>query len=956
MMDSAARRNPYIIGRPLNEDEPELFFGRENLFHFVEESLSQRKQVIVLHGQRRIGKSSILRQIPGRVVSEQFVFVSFDWEHHRHEPFSRVLAALAGEILKPLEFLRLDVNQLSSVLETDLNHFSREFLPQVNQALGDKNLVLLLDELDAPSPHSSSSTVVQLFTYLQSVVPRQENLFIIAFVGQQSEGLATLITLFPGAAVREISLLDETTAKELITKPVRRLLKYKPEAIQAIWELSAGHPYFTQVICFTLFVYAKPRNLRWLARADVESIVEEAIHNTGRNLLWFWDGLSIPEKVAFSAVAEAQQIALVQDQPAPEDPLVLLESRGVTPTECLSEAMKQLREQGFLDKTGRRVNAELVRRWLVQRYPLRQVIGELENLTPQALDRLSEVWTVAAILRQQGKKQAVELYTRAFQVDSSRHKEGLVRSLLDYGRELLEQQELAQAKQQFARVLTLDPDNSSAQEKLQGIDAAERGRGHKTSSRHLSIALSAIASFLTIIALVGLGAYRSIAPCPLSQQKVLGIFCQANPDINISHGDRTLFSFENNINRDRGVKAFKERKFVEAARFFERARTADPTDPEVLIYYNNALARQRSSRYTLAVVVPVDNAAERAKQVLRGVAQAQNQFNSSRELDKNNPLLEIIIANDGNNPDKAQKLALELIRNPHILGVIGHGSSDACKAALAEYEKAGLALLSPTSTSVSLTGNVFFRAVPSDNKASRKLADYIKHSLGFNQVVIFYNPKSIYSNSLKQEFFNIFEGLGGNVVRAIDLSDPNFDAVREVQTSVSQDKAQAALLFPDSPYTSKAYEIIRANAQLIANPENQQRRGLKLLGGDTLYNPKTLQVEGATVEHLVLTVPWVAKAPQSQVFLNLAKQQWGEQVEISWLTATSFDATQALIAALSADSSRATVLQKLQQVNLSPQQTSGEPLQFTSHRERRIEPTLVRVIGGQFQLVRSNYD
>lgn len=162
-------------------------------------------------------------------------------------------------------------------------------------------------------------------------------------------------------------------------------------------------------------------------------------------------------------------------------------------------------------------------------------------------------------------------------------------------------------------------------------------------------------------------------------------------------------------------------------------------------------------------------------------------------------------------------------------------------------------------------------------------------------------------------------------------------------------------MFPDGPFTPKTYEIIRANAQLMAHPNNQQRRGLKLLGGDTLYNPKTLH-EGTTVEDLVLTVPWVEKAPQSQAFLKLARQQWGGQVEISWLTATSFDATQALIGALSTDASRATVLQKLRRVNLSSKQTSGEPLQFTSHGERQIEPTLVRVVGGQFQLVRSNDD
>jgi branched-chain amino acid transport system substrate-binding protein len=181
------------------------------------------------------------------------------------------------------------------------------------------------------------------------------------------------------------------------------------------------------------------------------------------------------------------------------------------------------------------------------------------------------------------------------------------------------------------------------------------------------------------------------------------------------------------------------------------------------------------------------------------------------------------------------------------------------------------------------------------------------------------------------------------------LSNPNLDAARVVKNSIFQDKAQAALLFPDVPYTPKAYEIIKANAQLMSDPNNQQKRGLKLLGGDTLYYSATLNETGAA--GLVLAVPRFETASQSQAFFNLARQLWGGQVEITPYTASSFDAAQALIATLSANASRATVLPKLRQVNLPPSQTSGESLQFTQQGEPNIQPILVRVVGGQFQLV-----
>jgi hypothetical protein len=50
--------NPYIAGNPVTG--PEMFFGREDVFEFVRQTLigQHRNNVIVLYGQRRTGKTS----------------------------------------------------------------------------------------------------------------------------------------------------------------------------------------------------------------------------------------------------------------------------------------------------------------------------------------------------------------------------------------------------------------------------------------------------------------------------------------------------------------------------------------------------------------------------------------------------------------------------------------------------------------------------------------------------------------------------------------------------------------------------------------------------------------------------------------------------------------------------------------------------------------------------------
>ena len=471
------------------------------------------------------------------------------------------------------------------------------------------------------------------------------------------------------------------------------------------------------------------------------------------------------------------------------------------------------------------------------------------------------------------------------------------------------------------------------------------------------IILTAIASAVFIISSIIVASIARGSKCEPGERKQLGVFCVGDNSIingRISRGDRTFFPEINNIPRDRGIQAFQQGNYQEATALFQQAVTANSYDPEVLIYYNNSLARQQGSPLTLAVVVPLDKSTitDTAKEILRGVAQTQNQFNKNKGL--NGRLLEIVIANDSNT-EKAKEVAQELIKDSSILGVIGHISSDATKMALPEYEKAKLAVISPTSTSILLNNPVFFRAVSSDESAGKKLAEYTYKSLKLKKAVIFANPTNSYSNSIREIFTNQFEKLGGEVVDKplIDLTSPTFDAKKEVTKSVYGDKAEAVMLFSNTQkldITLKiAKEITKINETLRNNSQNSPRRELKMLGGDNLYQGEILTRDSKNVEGLIIAVPWFRETPQAQSFVKKADQQWGGG--ISWRTATSFDATQALIKALSNNPSRSTVLKGLANVSLSASETSGYPLKFTSEREREGQSILLQIKGGKFKII-----
>ena len=416
-----------------------------------------------------------------------------------------------------------------------------------------------------------------------------------------------------------------------------------------------------------------------------------------------------------------------------------------------------------------------------------------------------------------------------------------------------------------------------------------------------------------------------------------------------SEGERTLFKGIENSNRDKGIEAFQKPNYEEAYRFFEKARIADRKDPEVEIYFNNAKAlkeeksgnKEKKELVTLAVVLPLDSKDEIAQEILRGVAQAQYKFNDKKQ----NRFLKILIAKDGNDPNKAKEVAKKLIENPDIMGVIGHNTSKVTEAALPEYQKGKLAIISPTSTSTTLTSakpesQVFFRTVPNDKETAKKLASYAINNK-YKKVGICNNPNSTYSRSLTKAFEDSFEKEGRQVVgEPIDLTYPALDASGVVATMLNN-QANASVLLPDTERISVAIEIASAQEKLSQSGTKK----LQLLGGDALYNPQILE-GGKAVEGLVLAVPWFRDQKNSKTFAAQAKERW--EGNVSWRTASSYDATQALIKALpvAQKPSRDAVLTNLKSINLAANETSGTPLRFVNGERKGQEPVLVKVFKG----------
>lgn len=395
----------------------------------------------------------------------------------------------------------------------------------------------------------------------------------------------------------------------------------------------------------------------------------------------------------------------------------------------------------------------------------------------------------------------------------------------------------------------------------------------------------------------------------------------------ISAGEKLLIVEGATPEKQAAVKAIASGNYAEAITQLEASLKSDLNDPETLIYLNNARIGNQKS-YTIAASVPISSDVNAAQEILRGVAQAQNAINRAGGI--NNIPLKVLIANDENNSDIANQVAAAFVNNSQVLGVIGHYASDVTLATADTYQSGGLVAISPISTTVKLSGRsrYIFRTVPSDYVAARALADYMRQKLKQQKVAVFFNSESGYSQSLKSEFVTAVSLGGGQVMSEVDLSDPNFNAAQSLDQAI-QGGTQVLMLAVNTGTLDKAMLVVQVNG-----------KRLKLLGGDDVYTPKTLQLGGLAAENMVLAIPWHIGANPQAEFPKAATQLWGANV--NWRTAMAYDAAKALIAGIGRNPTRIGVQQALLAPDFSAQGAAGD-IKFLPSGDRNQTVQLVTI-------------
>lgn len=247
------RYNPYVSGEPVATRE--MFFGRRDILARIVDTLHENS--IMIHGERRIGKTSLLLHLADHlrtIHDSQFLFVPVyvDLEGTMDdELFSVMMEQLIGSLpCDPSTIPQLRYNQVAWTTY-DHREFGRD-LDAILERLAQTTkktvrVVLILDEVDVMNTYQpvTQQQLRRIFmrTYAHSLGA------VVAGVNISKTWDRVESPWYNLFNEVELGPLSAAAARALILEPVRGIYQVAPEAVAYITLHARGKPYLLQQHC-----------------------------------------------------------------------------------------------------------------------------------------------------------------------------------------------------------------------------------------------------------------------------------------------------------------------------------------------------------------------------------------------------------------------------------------------------------------------------------------------------------------------------------------------------------------------------------------------------------------------------------------------------------------------------------------------------------------------------------
>ena len=276
----------YSGGRSV--EDPKMFKGREAVINRIIEVVGKGPigQCFVLYGQKRSGKTSILNQLklhlPKNCIPVLLSLGEVDINHEK----------------KNINFIDLLIEKLHDVLEDNYNYIPQNFPTRDeictepnsslrkslretlnalrNASINEARIILLIDEFTYVYEYITEGSVSPDFMRSWKAL-LQMKMFNAVLVGQDSMPFfkQTFPNEFGVTHDERISYLSRQETARLSSEPIllNGSSRFRGNAQERLFELSAGSPFYTNIICDRLVNFLNFRHAPFITEADIESVL-----------------------------------------------------------------------------------------------------------------------------------------------------------------------------------------------------------------------------------------------------------------------------------------------------------------------------------------------------------------------------------------------------------------------------------------------------------------------------------------------------------------------------------------------------------------------------------------------------------------------------------------------------------------------------------------------------------
>ncbi len=295
----------FIAGPPLSPDRIEnatLFKGRNDLAKLLAHDLDpNRSGVIIVFGQRRMGKSSLSHWLPQLLGTGTFVirldFQQLSGEVHREHPHRCIVDTIGKHF-----------PDVPAPPTTNPWRESLDWLRALDAspALDSRNVLIVIDEVERVEDGIRAGWCsTDFLDFLRAAGDSLRHIRILLLTGHPLHRLGShWVDRLISSTTRSLEYLDPASAEELVRTPIPDFPDIYPDGgVERILEQTHRHPFLVQKTCDELVKYLNAQHQMKATSDDIDRTL--AIVSEEKLFQQLWNQCSVDEQRALQTLASA---------------------------------------------------------------------------------------------------------------------------------------------------------------------------------------------------------------------------------------------------------------------------------------------------------------------------------------------------------------------------------------------------------------------------------------------------------------------------------------------------------------------------------------------------------------------------------------------------------------------------------------------------------------------------